>query len=128
MTSFREFTGRSGRQQREVGRLLGEVKCNYSKHFFTTPLKSPCPNLVNSYKAVGYLFLSILTIGVLHTCDFLISEASPCISVNFEWRTFTNMSYYNLCGIGSQHSNISKRKKRGGGLHIKVTGTQGRQK
>jgi hypothetical protein len=22
----------------------------------------------------------------------------------------TNMSYYNLCGIGSQHSNISKRK------------------
>ena len=30
---------------------------------------------------------------------------------------YTNMSYYNLCGISyrSQHSNISKRKKRGGG-------------
>ena len=45
----------------------------------------------------------------------------------------TNMSYYNLCGIGSQHSNISKGKKRGG-VHIKITGTcmqdsnQGRQK
>ena len=26
------------------------------------------------------------------------------------------MSYYNLCGIGSQHSNISKGKK-GGGTH-----------
>ena len=25
------------------------------------------------------------------------------------------MSYYNLGGIGSQHSNISKGKKRGGG-------------
>ena len=25
------------------------------------------------------------------------------------------MSYYNLCGIGSQHSNISKGKKKGGG-------------
>ena len=25
------------------------------------------------------------------------------------------MSYYNLCGIGSQHSNISKRKEGGGG-------------
>ena len=25
------------------------------------------------------------------------------------------MSYYNLCGIGSQHSNISKEKKKGGG-------------
>ena len=24
------------------------------------------------------------------------------------------MSYYNLCGIGSQHSDISKEKKRGG--------------
>jgi hypothetical protein len=24
----------------------------------------------------------------------------------------TNMSYYNLCGIGSQHSNVSKRKKK----------------
>ena len=24
------------------------------------------------------------------------------------------MSYYNLCGIGSQHSNISKGKKGGG--------------
>jgi hypothetical protein len=28
------------------------------------------------------------------------------------------MIYYNLCGIGSQHSNISK-GKRGGGVHIK---------
>ena len=45
------------------------------------------------------------------------------------------MSYYNLCGIGSQHSNISK-GKRGVGVgvvHIKITGTmqdsnQGRQK
>ena len=42
------------------------------------------------------------------------------------------MSYYNLCGIGSQHSNILKGKK-GGGLHIKITGMQdsnslGRQK
>jgi hypothetical protein len=27
----------------------------------------------------------------------------------------TNMSYYNLCGIGSQHSNISKGKGGGGG-------------
>jgi hypothetical protein len=39
------------------------------------------------------------------------------------------MSYYNLCGIGSQHSNISKGK---GGVHIKITGmqdsNQGRQK
>jgi len=26
--SFRELTGRSGRQQREVGRLLGEVSCD----------------------------------------------------------------------------------------------------
>ena len=25
------------------------------------------------------------------------------------------MSYYNLCGIGSQHSNISKGKRVGGG-------------
>jgi hypothetical protein len=25
------------------------------------------------------------------------------------------MSYYNLCGIGSQHSNILKEKKKGGG-------------
>ena len=42
----------------------------------------------------------------------------------------TNMSYYNLCGIGSQHSNISKGKK--GGVYIKITGmqdsNQGRQK
>ena len=41
------------------------------------------------------------------------------------------MSYYNLCGIGSQHSNISK-EKRGAGVHIKITGVQdsnqGRQK
>ena len=29
------------------------------------------------------------------------------------------MSYYNLCGIGSQHSNISKGKR---GVHIKITG------
>ena len=40
------------------------------------------------------------------------------------------MSYYNLCGIGSQHSSISKGK--GGGGHIKITGmqdsNQGRQK
>ena len=39
------------------------------------------------------------------------------------------MSYYNLCGIGSQHSNISKGKK--GGVDI-ITGmqdsNQGRQK
>ena len=46
------------------------------------------------------------------------------------------MSYYNLCGIGSQHSNISKEKRGGGGggggVHIKITGmqdsNQGRQK
>ena len=25
------------------------------------------------------------------------------------------MNYYNLCGIGTQHSNISKGKRRGGG-------------
>jgi hypothetical protein len=36
-------------------------------------------------------------------------------------------------GIGSQHSNISKGKKEGGGVHIKITGmqdsnSQGRQK
>ena len=41
------------------------------------------------------------------------------------------MSYYNLCGIGSQHSNISK-GKRGGGAHKKITdmqdSNQGRQK
>ena len=40
------------------------------------------------------------------------------------------MSYYNLCGIGSQHSNISKGKE--GGIHIEITGmqdsNQGRQK
>ena len=39
------------------------------------------------------------------------------------------MSYYNLCGIGSQHSNISKGKRE---VHIKITGmqdsNQGRQK
>ena len=28
------------------------------------------------------------------------------------------MSYYNLCGIGSQHSNISKGKGGGGGGYI----------
>jgi hypothetical protein len=33
------------------------------------------------------------------------------------------MSYYNLCGIGSQHSNISKGKG-GVGVHIKITGMQ----
>jgi hypothetical protein len=44
------------------------------------------------------------------------------------------MSYYNLCGIGSQHSNISKGKGggRGEGVHIQITGmqdsNQGRQK
>ena len=27
------------------------------------------------------------------------------------------MSYYNLCGIGSQHSNISKGKGGGGGIY-----------
>ena len=37
------------------------------------------------------------------------------------------MSYYNLCGIGSQHSNISKGK---GGVHVKSLqdSNQGRQK
>ena len=36
------------------------------------------------------------------------------------------MSYYNLCGIGSQHSKYFKRKKGGGGggVHIKITGMQ----
>ena len=36
------------------------------------------------------------------------------------------MSYYNLCGIGSQHNNISKGKGGGGGggVHIKITGMQ----
>jgi len=29
------------------------------------------------------------------------------------------MSYYNLCGIRSQHSNISKGKKKGGGTYKK---------
>jgi hypothetical protein len=29
------------------------------------------------------------------------------------------MSYYNLCGIGSQHSNISKGKGGGWGEHTK---------
>ena len=44
------------------------------------------------------------------------------------------MSYYNLCGIGSQHSNIleGKGRGRGGGVYIKITGmqdsNQGRQK
>ena len=47
------------------------------------------------------------------------------------------MSYCNLCGIGSQHSDISKGKRGGGGgggggVHIKITGmqdsNQGRQK
>ena len=42
------------------------------------------------------------------------------------------MNYYNLCGIGSQHSNISK-GKREGGIDIQITGmqdsnSQGRQK
>jgi len=35
---------------------------------------------------------------------------------------FCNRSYYNLCGIGSQYSNISKGK--GEGVHIKITGMQ----
>ena len=36
------------------------------------------------------------------------------------------MSYYNLCGIRSQHSTISNgEKKREGGVHIKkITGMQ----
>jgi hypothetical protein len=42
------------------------------------------------------------------------------------------MSYYNLCGIGSQHSNISKGKGGGRVHNIKITGmqdsNQGRQK
>ena len=41
------------------------------------------------------------------------------------------MNYYNFCGIGSQHSNISKGIGEGG-IHIKITGmqdsNQGRQK
>ena len=32
------------------------------------------------------------------------------------------MSYYNLCGIGSQHSNISKGKE-GGEVHVQVCKT-----
>jgi hypothetical protein len=36
------------------------------------------------------------------------------------------MSYYNLCGIRSQHSTISKeeKKKGGGGTYKKITGIQ----
>ena len=34
------------------------------------------------------------------------------------------MSYYNLCGIGSHHSTISKGKRDRGGVHIKITGMQ----
>ena len=35
------------------------------------------------------------------------------------------MSYYNLCGIGSQHINISKGKSfNQSKLHIKITGMQ----
>jgi hypothetical protein len=35
------------------------------------------------------------------------------------------MSYYNLCGIRSQHSDISKGKRGGGGTYInKITGVQ----
>jgi hypothetical protein len=35
------------------------------------------------------------------------------------------MSYYNLCGIRSQHSNISKEKGKGGrGTYKKITGMQ----
>ena len=43
------------------------------------------------------------------------------------------MRYYNLCGIGSQHTVIFKKEK-GGGVHIQITGMQdsnshqGRQK
>ena len=33
---------------------------------------------------------------------------------------YTNMSYYNLCGIRSQHSNISKGKKRRGTYKKKI--------
>ena len=33
------------------------------------------------------------------------------------------MSYYNLCGIGSKHSNISKGRGEEG-VHIKITGMQ----
>jgi hypothetical protein len=38
------------------------------------------------------------------------------------------MSYYNLCGIGSQHSNISKGKGGGGTGTYKNHSNQGRQK
>jgi hypothetical protein len=35
------------------------------------------------------------------------------------------MSYYNLCGIRSQHSTISNGEKKRGGVHIKkITGMQ----
>ena len=50
--SFSELTGRSGLQQREVGRLLREVNGDYLKHCFETPLKLPCLNLVNSFKTL----------------------------------------------------------------------------
>jgi hypothetical protein len=39
--SFRELTGRSERQQREVGRLLGEVNCDKCRYF----LNNNCRNL-----------------------------------------------------------------------------------
>jgi len=47
LTTFKlegEVTSLSGRSQREVGRLLGEVKGYKPKHCFATPLKIPCPN------------------------------------------------------------------------------------
>ena len=38
------------------------------------------------------------------------------------------MSYYNLCGIGSQHSNISKGKGGWGYTYMQDSNSQGRQK
>ena len=35
-----------------------------------------------------------------------------------KYAAYLQLCYYNLCGTGSQHSNISK-GKRGGGVHIK---------
>jgi len=34
-------------------------------------------------------------------------------------KDYTSMSYYNLCGIWSQHSNIYFKRKRGGGTYKK---------
>jgi len=47
--SFRELTGRSGRQQTKLRRFLGETNV-YSKFCFAAMQKSPCPSLVNSLK------------------------------------------------------------------------------